>query len=524
RGGNQGLRTGLLNLDKFSYLCSYSSFTFTNLPNVFDNAEDTNSKINLFWAGVGTDDFLYGSARDFTEFLDNKGITCVKEYTTNKFGHTWMNAKYFLDKTYRLLFNPEASKAAMDNAQPTMAKTGEEKEFTPSVMARLFPRPIVSPELDGNNVTFRIKAPKAQKVLLESEMLSAPLAMECDSDGVWSATVKDLVPDVYCYNFCVDGTKICDAQNMYLAPDFGFKRSVLNMPEAAYNVNAVKCEYTPVCYQCNAEGKVYATVTPKAVAEDINKRVDEINDEFGYELTGAFASSGLDDGSSWRFSGHLANMPLYYEFKDDGCDLVNGEAEITGKYLDNYKAVWDLYVNTSSADPKTLNSGALDSRSEFGMEEAVFYQQGNWEFSELTNDENGYLVTAEDMGMLPIYFGVDDENQGLCVGTENYWAVNSKASQEDIDATLDFLEWVITSDEGRDSITNIMGLSAPFDTFTGDYESENVFTQDANALMEAGKTSVAWSFNATPNVDDWRADVVSALTAYTDGSGNWDSV
>ena len=161
RGGNQGLRTGLLNLDKFSYLCSYSSFTFTNLPNVFDNAEDTNSKINLFWAGVGTDDFLYGSARDFTEFLDNKGITCVKEYTTNKFGHTWMNAKYFLDKTYRLLFNPEASKAAMDNAQPTMAKTGEEKEFTPSVMARLFPKPIVSPELDGNNVTFRIKAPKA---------------------------------------------------------------------------------------------------------------------------------------------------------------------------------------------------------------------------------------------------------------------------------------------------------------------------------------------------------------------------
>lgn len=264
--------------------------------------------------------------------------------------------------------------------------------------------------------------------------------------------------------------------------------------------------------------------TLKAVAEDINDRVDEINDEFGYELTGAFASSGLDSGSSWRFSGHLANMPLYYEFKDDGCDLIGGEATITGKYLDNFKAVWDLYVNTSSADPKTLNSGALDARSEFGMEECVFYQQGNWEFSELTNEENGYIVTADDMGMMPIYFGVDDENEGLCVGTENYWAVNSKASQEDIDATLAFLEWVITSDEGRDAITNQMGLSAPFDTFTGDYESENVFTQDANALMEAGKTSVAWSFNATPNVDDWRADVVSALTAYTDGSGDWDAV
>lgn len=282
---------------------------------------------------------------------------------------------------------------------------------------------------------------------------------------------------------------------------------------------------------CTLDGAVVASAdeikdfdTLKAVAEDINARVDEINDEFGYALTGAFASAGLDSGSSWRFSGHLANMPLYYEFKDDGCDLVQGEGTIDGTYLDNYKAVWDLYVSTSSADPKTLNSGALNAESEFGMEEAVFYQNGDWEFSPLTSEENGYLVTADDIGMMPIYFGVDDENQGLCVGTENYWAVNSKADQEDIDATLDFLEWVITSDEGRDAITNTMGLSAPFDTFTGDYESANAFVQDSNALMEAGKTSVAWSFNATPNVDDWRADVVSALTAYTDGTGEWDGV
>lgn len=282
---------------------------------------------------------------------------------------------------------------------------------------------------------------------------------------------------------------------------------------------------------CTLDGAVIASPdeitsfdTLKAVAEDINARVDEINDEFGYELQGAFASAGLDSGSSWRFSGHLANMPLYYEFKDDGCDLINGEATIDGTYLDQYKAVWDLYVNTSGADPKTLNSGALNAESEFGMEEAVFYQNGDWEFSPLTSDENGYLVTADDIGMMPIYFGVDDENQGLCVGTENYWAVNSQASQKDIDATLAFLEWVITSDEGRDAITNTMGLSAPYDTFTGDYESANAFVQDSNALMSAGKTSVAWSFNATPNVDDWRADVVSALTAYTDGSGDWDAV
>ena len=107
-----------------------------------------------------------------------------------------------------------------------------------------------------------------------------------------------------------------------------------------------------------------------------------------------------------------------------------------------------MYVSGSAADPKTLNSGALNAESEFGMGEAVFYQNGDWEFAPLTDEENGYVVTADDLSMMPIYFGVDDENEGLCVGTENYWAVNAKASQEDIDATLEFLNWVITSDEG----------------------------------------------------------------------------
>ena len=105
RGGNQGLALGLTNLDKFSYLCSYSSFTSMELPGVYENADSLNNQIHLFWLGVGTDDFLYGNAKDYMDFLDSKGIKNVKEFTNDKFGHTWMNAKYFLDKSARLLFN-----------------------------------------------------------------------------------------------------------------------------------------------------------------------------------------------------------------------------------------------------------------------------------------------------------------------------------------------------------------------------------------------------------------------------------
>lgn len=104
RGGNQGLANGLQNLDKFSYLCSYSSFTQTNIPGVYDNAAETNDKINLFWLGVGTDDFLYGNAKDYLDFLESKGIEHVKIFTDDKFGHTWMNARYFLEQSLPLLF------------------------------------------------------------------------------------------------------------------------------------------------------------------------------------------------------------------------------------------------------------------------------------------------------------------------------------------------------------------------------------------------------------------------------------
>ena len=160
-----------------------------DLPAVYDHADETNSKIHLFWLGVGTDDFLYGTARDYMEFLDKKGIRSVKEFTHDKFGHTWMNARYFLDKTLRLLFNEEAAAEAMRHGQPALAATGKEQQFTPGVMARLFPKPIISPEYTASGITFRFKAPDAREVLLSSELTARPLTMQKDTDGVWTLSL-----------------------------------------------------------------------------------------------------------------------------------------------------------------------------------------------------------------------------------------------------------------------------------------------------------------------------------------------
>ena len=250
--------------------------------------------------------------------------------------------------------------------------------------------------------------------------------------------------------------------------------------------------------------------TLKKVADDIQARKDELG------LDGAFTSAGMDGSSDWRFKTHLANMPIYYEYKADG---IGSTGAIKGTYLDNYKAIWDLYITDSTCDPALLASKTgNDAVAEFVGEKAVFYQNGTWAW----NDVKG--LGAENLTMLPIYIGVEgEENQGLCTGTENYWCVNGEADQEDIDATIAFLEWVITSDEGRKSMSQDMGFVVPFDTFTGEYASANPLVAVDAALTAEGKTPVSWNFTTMPS-EEWKNGVGSALTAYAAGTGDWNGV
>ena len=248
----------------------------------------------------------------------------------------------------------------------------------------------------------------------------------------------------------------------------------------------------------------------KAVADDIHARAAEL----GFD---AFSSAGLDGSSSWRFSGHLANMPLYYEFRDDG--VTSKPATITGAYLDNYKAIWDLYTTDSATTGADLLAATGDaSEAEFGNGEAVFYQNGSWEYPNLVGN---FGMDPANLQMIPIYCGVEgEEDAGLCSGTENCWAVNAEADEADIQATLDFMKWVVTSDEGTTLLAEQFG-PCPFKSAK---TPENVFFADANDLTAEGKYVVTWAFNYTPAVDDWRAAVVDALGQYTAGTGDWDAV
>ena len=236
----------------------------------------------------------------------------------------------------------------------------------------------------------------------------------------------------------------------------------------------------------------------KAVADDIHANAATL----GFD---AFSAAGLDGSSSWRFSGHLANMPLFYEFRDDG--ITEQPATIKGTYMDNFRNIWDLYITDSVADAKTLSTGTGDeSKAQLTEGQAVFYQNGTWEFASL--NEAGMT----NLAMIPIYCGVEgEEKAGLCSGTENCWAVNSQVAEEDQKASLDFLYWLVTDETAAQKMVDTLG-AIPFKAAPA---STNTFLANGNDLLAAGNYNVSWAFNHTPNVDSWRATVVTALAAYS---------
>ena len=247
----------------------------------------------------------------------------------------------------------------------------------------------------------------------------------------------------------------------------------------------------------------------KACADDIHARAAEL----GFD---AFTAAGLDGSSSWRFSGHLVNMPLFYEFRDDG--VVDQPATVTGAYLDNFRNIWDLYITDSSADAKTLSTSTGDeSKAMLVEKKAVFYQNGSWEYSSLVE------AGLTNLAMIPIYCGVEgEEKAGLCSGTENCWAVNAKASEADQKASLDFLYWLVTDAEASQVVVDQLG-AIPFKSAPA---SANAFLANGNDLAANGNYTVTWAFNHTPNVDSWRATLVTALTAYSADptDANWEQV
>ena len=246
----------------------------------------------------------------------------------------------------------------------------------------------------------------------------------------------------------------------------------------------------------------------KKVAEDIHKRAKEL----GFD---AFSASDMDDSSSWRFTGHMANLEYYYESRDAG-GWKECPAEIKGTYMENFKNLYDLCINNSMTPAKELATGGHDAQNQFKTGKAAFYVNGSWEYSAVAE-------AVPNATMIPYYAGVKgEEKAGLNCGTENYWAINSKVREADQKATMDFMVWCVTNEEASRKLVDTFGVM-PYKSAA---ESTNGFLAAANKYSADGCYVMDWATNYQPNVDEYRKALVSALNAYNANQteANWAKV
>lgn len=254
----------------------------------------------------------------------------------------------------------------------------------------------------------------------------------------------------------------------------------------------------------------------KEVVEDMQTKKDKLG------IDGVFASTSLTPGEDWRWQTHLANLPIYYEYKDK--DVTDSD-KIDFTYADQYKNIFDLYINNSTCAPTLLGSKTVsDSMAEFALGKAAMVQNGNWGWGQISEVE-GNTVKEEDVKFMPIYTGVKgEEKQGLCIGTENFFSINNKASEADQKASIAFIEWLFTSDTGKKHVTEELGFIAPFDTFKDAETPQDPLAQEVLRYLENKDLyNVDWNFVSFPS-QTFKDDFGAALLEYANGNMKWEDV
>lgn len=262
----------------------------------------------------------------------------------------------------------------------------------------------------------------------------------------------------------------------------------------------------------------------KTVVEDMTANRDKLG------IKGVFASTSLASGEDWRWQTHLLNIPIHYEFYEKDVQantalLLLEAKKIDYKYAENFENIFDLYINNSVTQKTLLGSKSVaDSMAEFALGQAAMVQNGNWAWSQISGVE-GNVVKESDIKMLPIYTGIDGEKgQGLCIGTENYFAINKNADENQQKESLAFLEWLFSSDTGKQYVTQKLGFITPFNTFSeSELPDDPLAKEISRYINDESIENIPWTFTAFPS-EAFKKDVGSGLLDYVQGSQKWEDV
>ena len=369
---------------------------------------------------------------------------------------------------YWLNFKPESKDALLEIAEMYTAETGVPVKVVTAASGEY-----------NSTLTAEMDKEEAPTIFVVGNAAAAKEWSDYCVDLKDSAIANELNTDAY--NVYDENGKLCSIGYCYEC--YGIIVNTKLLAAAGYSLADIQ----------NFDGL-------KKVAEDITARSADL----GFS---AFGAAGMGGSSSWRYTGHLINLEYYYESVDAPEAWTSCPSEIKGTYMDNFRQLFDLMLDNATVDRASLSNLDDNGEAEFLAGKAVFYVNGNWEWSAI----EGAGFSADDVAMIPYYCGVaGEEKAGLNCGTENCWAINAKASEADQKATMDFLVWLVTDAEASAKAVATFGVM-PYKQAAA---SSNPFLADANEYANNGCYTMPWVTNFQPNVDAYRAAAVSAINAY----------
>ncbi|RCW73243.1 ABC transporter substrate-binding protein [Saliterribacillus persicus] len=251
----------------------------------------------------------------------------------------------------------------------------------------------------------------------------------------------------------------------------------------------------------NKEILEQAGINPEELTtfEDLEEALATIDSQ--KEELGLDAAMALPAKELWVMGNHLANHYIAPEFNSDIMTAYEAPS-IDFEYGDQMKRMLDLQ-NQYSVQPVLSLDYSMQVEQLFSLGKVAMIQQGNWIYP--TVEQMDAEFAQDNIGMIPMPFE-GEKSDSLPVGVPQYWVVNKNSSEEQQQAAKDFLDWMYTSDAGKEFVLNEFKFIPAYEGYDADKIADPLSQAVYNYASE-GKT-IGWTFMANPV--GWNEDVMGA--------------
>lgn len=222
----------------------------------------------------------------------------------------------------------------------------------------------------------------------------------------------------------------------------------------------------------------------------------------------------------WIAGDHDVNVALTHDFKT--AQEAYDAAELPASGFADYKTMVDFQASytTNAENTPNLNSVDYTTSLEGGLaiERVAAIKQGNWVAPAVATTDAEVL---KKLDMLP--YSVPGYSDGkYFVGVSGYWALNSKATDEQKQAAKDFINWLYADPAGQKIVVEDCKFVPPYNNF-GDLKASDPLSQRIMDANNAGDTMNGWVYSGAPNTWGQQAAGVQ-VQKYLAGQATWEEV